>query len=149
MRKVYAEGDIIEGRLKLKNPIKFKLDVSHLNGEVDIEIGKRERIRSTGRIDQMGNQNGYYWGVIIKMICDYTGETEAMRVHDALKMKFLSEPVGNGVAGRALMSPGSTSTLNTWDFEQYLEKVRYFAAIELGLKIPLPNEVPEYQRSDK
>ena len=143
MKKIYAEGEIVEGRLKLKNPIKFKLDVSNIKGEVDITVGKRERTRSTGRKDQTGNQNGYYWSVVIKMICDYTGETEPMRIHDALKMKFLAEPVGDGKVGRTLMSPGSTAGLNTWDFEQYLEKVRYFAAMELNIAIPLPNELNE------
>lgn len=130
---VYAPAQVIDGKLKLANPEQFKAAIASLKGEVIVKVAKKERIRSL-------NQNSYYWGVIIKYLCDYTGETDPERIHDALKMKFWARPVGDGKLGRALLAPGSTTDMTTRDFEEYVEKCRNFAAQELGIVIPLPNE---------
>lgn len=133
MKPIYADGIITEGRLKLANPSQFKATIAHLKGEVRIKVFKKEKPRSL-------NQNSYYWGVVIKMICDSTGEMEPERVHDALKMKFWTIPVGDGRFGRALLTPGSTTDMSTVQFEEYVEKCRLFAAQELNITIPIPGE---------
>lgn len=37
--------------------------------------------------------------------------------------------------------PKSTAEVTTFEFEQYLEQIRAFAAQELRMGIPLPNEL--------
>jgi hypothetical protein len=69
------------------------------------------------------------------MIAADTG-SEPEEVHDAMKLRFLL--VSKGRLGVTLKS---TTDLSTVEFEEYLEKVRAYAAMELRITIPLPNEV--------
>jgi hypothetical protein len=86
------------------------------------------------------NENAYYWGVVVKIMSDYTGDRpEAM--HEILKAKFLKEIVNFG--GEDLVITKSTAKLNTKEFEDYLEEIRVFAITELEVTIPLPNEYIE------
>lgn len=79
-------------------------------------------------------QNAYYWGVVLPLIGQTTGYLPE-EVHEALKWKFLRQQ------GAKLDRIISTTALDTIDFEQYLEKVRLWAAQELQIVIPLPNEI--------
>lgn len=38
----------------------------------------------------------------------------------------------------------STTSLDTWQFEEYLERIRVWAKDFLRYRIPYPNEVPLY-----
>jgi hypothetical protein len=138
MNKIYADGEVIGGKLKLKNSAKFIADVAGLKGEVRITVGKKERPRSIP-------QNNYYWGVVIKMIADFVGENEPENIHEAMGLRFAGVPAGDGKLGRALLVRKSTSDMNTFEFEEYMEKIRNFAAMELQLTIPLPNEVQDFE----
>jgi len=86
------------------------------------------------------NQNSYYWGVVLKIISDSTGHT-VDELHEALKFKFNRKFVD--LNGHNVPIGGSTTDMGTVDFEGYLESVRIWAATEMGLSIPLPNEVLE------
>jgi hypothetical protein len=81
------------------------------------------------------NQRGYYWGVIVKMISDYTGH-EPDEIHDTLKFKFLKERDVKGIE-----YVKSTESLTTGEREEYHEQCRKWALIVLGIQIPLPREV--------
>lgn len=94
-----------------------------------IEIQKSKRVRSL-------NQNKYYWGVVIKIISDHTGYTSD-ETHQVLASMFLSY-ISNG---RTFVK--STTKLNTFDFEQYLDKCRKWANDEMSAYIPMPNEITE------
>lgn len=83
-------------------------------------------------------QNAYYWGVIIKMICDhcgYRGRDELQLIHDTLRAKFLTR---EGLFGVQVVL--STTALSTVEFEEYQAKIRQWAAIALDLYIPEPHE---------
>lgn len=80
------------------------------------------------------NQNNYYFGVVCKVLGDYFGYTEE-EMHDALKYKFLRKGACD------IETVQSTTKLNTAEFEEYLENVRRWAAIEYNVIVPLPNEV--------
>lgn len=97
---------------------------------VTIKKITRETLRSV-------EQNRYYWGIVIKLLADYTGYTKE-EMHEALKYKFLRY---ENVPG--LPTVLSTTQLSTVEFESYLEQVRRWAAIEFGVYIPLPREVEE------
>lgn len=94
------------------------------------------------RSNRSGNQNRYYWGVVIQMISDYTGFFPD-EVHELLKGKFLKYDLVFKSTGQAETISRSTTDLDTYEFEQYLEKCRIYAASEIEIVIPLPNECLE------
>lgn len=95
--------------------------------EVDVIVRKHKKNRSN-------NQNAYYWGVCIKILSEELGYTDD-EMHSALKMMFLQDNL------RKIPTLKSTTSLTTVEFEEYLEKIRQWAAQELSCIIPLPNEV--------
>lgn len=121
-------GRIEQGSVKLDNPIRYEQYALSLEGKrIEIVLRKEKSKRSN-------NQNSYYWGVVCKILGDYFGYSED-EMHEALKMKFLRTGACD------LETVKSTTKLNTAEFEEFLEKVRRWAAIDYGVNIPLPNEV--------
>ena len=94
---------------------------------VHVTVKKRQKKRSNP-------QNSFYWGVVIHILCDTTGYSDD-EMHNALKMLFLQDRT------RKIPTLRSTAHLSTVEFEEYLEKIRVWAASELNCSIPLPNEV--------
>lgn len=117
--------------LKYLNIAAVKTHLLKLKGKtVQITIEERKKRRSNP-------QNAYYHGVVLKTIadfCGYRGEDEIAGIHEELKRKFLPK-VGN------LNIVKSTSSLNTEEFSAFVENVRGWAAEELGIYIPDPNEM--------
>lgn len=99
--------------------------------EVDVTVEKHRNKRSL-------QQNSYYFGVVIKILSDELGYSRD-EMHDVLKGKFLGElkKVGKTV----IHYSRSTTSLNTQEFEDYLQQIREWASAELNVFIPLPNEV--------
>lgn len=87
------------------------------------------------------NLNSYYWGVVVKMISDATGY-ESDEVHEILAMKFLP-PRMVEIGGESHAVRTRTSKLATVDFMAYIDEIKRWAAQELSLYIPDPNEYPE------
>jgi len=80
-------------------------------------------------------QNSYYWGVVIKILAEEIGYSKD-EMHDALKRKFLTyENV------RGLPVTLSTTQLKTIEFEAYLEQIRRWASMDMGIIIPDPDKV--------
>jgi hypothetical protein len=94
-----------------------------------IEIVRSKRKRSL-------KQNAYYHGVVVKIISMHTGYT-GDEAHQELAKMFLSYDN----AGKKFVR--STTKLTTWEFEQYLDKVRAWAKSEMDCHIPMPNEITE------
>jgi hypothetical protein len=123
------QATIQSGKLLLDDKHRFLNYLTGLDGKrVEVKVEREKRRRSN-------NQNSYYWGVVLKLITDHTG-AEPEDIHAALKMHFCPKRfIGN------LVAPSSTARLDTVDFEAYLEKVRRWAAEELSINIPDPNQV--------
>ena len=79
-------------------------------------------------------QNAYMWSVVYKTIGDDLGY-EPEEVHQLMSERFLSYRKDNYKFVK------STTKLNTKEFEEYMEKIRRFASMELHIFISLPNEV--------
>ena len=77
------------------------------------------------------SQNKYYWGVVVKMIADYTG-MDKDSTHDGLRQIFLK------VEHEKLPTIKSTAKLSTIEFAEYIEQCVIWAATFLGLVIPDP-----------
>ena len=83
-------------------------------------------------------QNRYYFGVVLKHICEYTGFT-ALECHDLFKDSFLPKKTVTIGSKRIERTP-STTELSTIEFNSFIDDVTRYVAEELGLYIPLPNE---------
>lgn len=118
----------IEGSLLVwDNPSKVREYLITLEGKrFDATIRKERSQRST-------NQNNYYFGVVCKVLGDYFGY-EPDEMHEALKLKFLQ------IGPCDVPTVKSTTKLNTSEFEDYLERIRRWAATEYSVVVPLPNE---------
>lgn len=97
--------------------------------DVEIVIKKRKKKRSC-------NQNSYYWGVVLKLISDYSGHTED-ELHDHFRARFLAVRTGDFMRWKM----HSTTALDTVQMEEYLAKIRQWASETLALYVPEPNEV--------
>lgn len=102
--------------------------------KINIEIQKQKMTRSI-------RQNRYYWGVVLKIVADELGYFPE-EMHHCFATMFLKKIIKIG--DREVETYNSTTRLKTDEFEDYLEKIRIFAAKELGIIIPLPNEVIDY-----
>jgi hypothetical protein len=109
-----------------------------LDGKIaKITIEERKKVRSL-------SQNAFYWGCIIPPIVtllrEYGNDVDGDDTHE-----FLMENVGKLnknivlLDGEVKTVSGSSAILKPMEFEEYLTKVRSFAA-EHGVILPLPNE---------
>lgn len=116
-----------EGELEFADPERLKQFLLYNPGELYINIGKnrRKKTRSEG-------ENKYYWGVVLQLISEHTGETPE-DLHDHFRVRFLMQ-------GDKFQRPRSTTSLSVTEFEDYLSKIRIFAQQDLNVFIPLPHE---------
>jgi len=88
-------------------------------------------------------ENKYYWSVAIEILSNELGYTKD-EMHEVLKSMFLSDvkhiKFNNGTMHEIRYSK-STASLKVPEFEEYLENIRIWAGCELGINIPLPNQV--------
>lgn len=99
--------------------------------EVGLIIAKRQKDRSD-------RQNGYYWGVVLKLIAKDTGHTEE-ELHEIFKRKFLPPKVVT-YRGVGIKMPSSTTEASTLEFTDYIERIRAEAGT-MGITIPDPDQV--------
>ena len=97
---------------------------------VEIEISKASNKRST-------QQNAYYWGVVLPILCAHFEGYTKDEMHDAMKIKFLSLHEDNP---EKLQTIRSTAKLNTDEFKAYIEQIQRWAAEFAGVDIPDPGE---------
>lgn len=101
------------------------------------------------RKKRSNNQNSYYWGIVIEIMYRVFREAgleldTPMDAHDILKAKFNKEVVCNN-QGEVIEVVKSTTKNNTFEQEEYHEKIRKWALEFWGVIIPLPNEQLEMQ----
>ena len=120
-------GSVKDGQLTFEKPDRWRDYLKAISGTVMVVLKRPRKPRSI-------NENNYYWGVVIQAISDETGMTPE-ETHEAMKWQFLRKQVGQ------IFTVNSTSILDTIAFENYVEQIRVFAASDLNIKIPLPNEV--------
>jgi hypothetical protein len=126
MNPVFS-GIIEKGKIKLDNHNRYLVQISRLEGQrIEVVLRKQKAARSN-------NQNSYYWGVCLEILSNHLGYT-ADEMHEILKFKFLKTVKAD------MEYIKSTTKLNTAEFEEYLTKIKQWAAAELNCYIPDPNE---------
>jgi hypothetical protein len=124
-----SQATIQNNKLNLDSALDFSTYLLSLEGKrVTVTVEKEKRKRSN-------QQNKYYWGVILQLIAEHTGE-DPENLHEVLKAHFAPKHVvGN------IVIPSATRYLDTIDFSLFVEKVVRWAGEELQIVIPAPGEV--------
>lgn len=137
--EVNAIGRIKDRRLFIQDRRRFDEHIARLREEWELEIIVR-RLRAT----RSQQQNRYWWGVCVHLVSEHTGYTPE-EVHEIAKQMFIPKRLavsdGNGEIKGEFVMGGSTRTLNTEEFSEFTERFKQWAALELGVYIPDPNEV--------
>jgi len=85
------------------------------------------------------NANAYYW-VLITILEKETGQ-DTDSLHDYFKTKFLPKrKVVFKKTGEENDVQGSTAELDSFNFFEYVDKIRAFAIQELNIYLPTPDE---------
>jgi len=120
-------GKVIKGKLELDHPEAVKEHIKLFdNSDVQIIIEKRKKQRTT-------KQNAYYWGVIVPTLGDEFGYDKD-EMHDALKWQFLRKEDDGWIP-----TVRSTADLSTSEWEDYMSRIRTWAAVEYNINIPEPD----------
>ena len=108
--------------------------LKELGNDYIVDVKKKRNTRSN-------MQNNYYWKCIVQELGDFTGFFPD-EIHDILRAKFLNEWQMIDVNDKKIgvNKIGSTTALNTKDFEVYTEQIRIWALSDLGIRLMLPNE---------
>lgn len=110
------------------------------------ELPDGDAILTVERATRTAAQNAYLWGVVYEMIAVETGNTPEA-VHEYCKIHFnpqhfMRHDRQTGEIHDAVVG-GSTASLPKDAFAEYVEKVRCWAAVSLGISIPDPGETTE------
>ncbi|AVM46689.1 hypothetical protein C5Q97_19010 [Victivallales bacterium CCUG 44730] len=131
IKPTFAAEVLEDLTLRFINPAKLKQHLLPLKGQIVMVTAEKLRKHRTD------DQNRYYRGVVLKTIADhsgYSGQEELEALHYEMRRRFLPN------RGR-LNIPVSTTALDTVEMTEYIENIRRWAAEELQLYIPDPNEV--------
>ena len=135
---VVASAQVKGGRLHIRNRRAFDDQIAQLPEKWELELlVKRQRATRSQQA------NRYYWGVVVQMLSEHTGYTPE-EVHDLLKMRFIPKRLavcnGNGVIQDEFVLGGSTREMDTEEFGAYVEEICQWAATDLDLIIPDPEQ---------
>jgi hypothetical protein len=104
----------------------------------------RYRISIEPSNKRSGQQNRYYWGLVIPLVTeafkDLGHELSHEETHEFLKAKFNHKDVVNKETGEVLQVPLSTTRLSKMKFSEYVENIQRFGAMFLNINIPDPGE---------
>jgi len=123
------KGKVENGKPKIDNPELWASYLRQLEGkEFDLTIEQHKERRTQAA-------NRYYWGVVCEIAGQHFGYTKD-EMHEAFKILFLRKPKEEGKPATV----GSTATLDTIQFTDYLDKCIRFCA-EHGIEIPEAGEI--------
>tara|TARA_Y100000401_G_scaffold1971_1_gene1430 strand:+ start:119 stop:517 length:399 start_codon:yes stop_codon:yes gene_type:complete len=121
----------------LDNKLHFA-DKERLNQDVLRHEGKTVEVTiSEYRPKRSGQLNQYYWGVVVKLISDYTGYTKE-ETHELLKQTFLKKKIL--VNDEWYDTTESTTKLSNKQMLVFIEQVKQWAAQTFYIYIPDPHE---------
>lgn len=128
-------ADIVSGKLVFKQGQRESL-ANVLSKQADQEV---EIVLQTPEKDRSDRQRKYYYGVIVKRLCEATGyEKDDMSEILAKSLLSFDLTLKDGHVESFYRRP---SSLNTAETETYHERCRQYANDKHQLYIPLPNEV--------
>ena len=142
LRELKIYGSITNGKLSIYHQDKYKENIQLFGDcEVVIEITRKTRKRSN-------KQLGYYFAGVVPIIKQGLEELQGEpfsteEVHELLKMYCNGFDIVNLETGEVIRIGRETKGMETWQFEEYLERCRRWAKNFLGIEIELPNKQTE------
>lgn len=132
----YAHVDEV-GTLRMDAPVVYEQALRALAGRpVEVTVRRKGWKRSD-------RQNAWYWGQILELLSEHTGYTPD-ELHEYCKSRFIPKKLaicdGNGIVVDERVVGGSTTRLNTVEMADYCEAIRRFAAEDVGVVIPDPDQ---------
>lgn len=91
------------------------------------------------------SQNGYYWAVVCPLVqkalhdAGYDEVQTTDDAHEVMKHIFLKKKVINKNTDECIEIAGSSATLSTPEFNEYIDRICRWAMEYLGLDIPSPS----------
>lgn len=136
--EVHASCHVKRGRLWISDRRAFDASIKAMPETWQLELVVR-RLRATRSVQQ----NRYWWGVCVELVSEHTGYTPD-EVHELAKQMFIPKKLaiadGNGeIVGEYVMG-GSTRSMNTAQFTEFIESFKRWAAETLNVYIPDPSE---------
>jgi len=132
-------ANVEKGRLVFEDSDNFSLWLNQFVGKrVEVIVRKKKKIRTTGKIDELGNQNGYYWSVVLPLSAKELGYTV-----DEMHEIFINEYAPyttRDFKGKSVPIKIRTSEMDTIQFTEYVETIRQVMA-EMNIIIPDPNKI--------
>lgn len=114
--------------------------LKRLRGKQRVEIAQYRARRSD-------RQNRWYWPAFVKPLADFMREqgesVSEADAHEILKMRFLRRGIVDEKTGEVIEYVGSTTTLTTTEFNEYLDKCAAWLADMFGFIFPEPSEYHE------
>lgn len=131
--EIYLTGKVdSSGRLMGMNWTEFNSQLDYFKDKaVELILRKKKKYRSI-------QQNKLMW-VYYTMIAHELGYTKD-EIHSILKSKFLKSEKVNEETGVIYPYVKSTTDLTTTEMLDYISDIQKFAAEELGMNLPEPNE---------
>lgn len=126
------KGQIKDGKLLITDPDLYGRYLISL-GEKEVEVVVRAR-----RKHRSNKENRYMHGVVIPMVAQEMA-IEDDEAKEFLKAKFLKKTIE--YKGKEYEIIRGTASLSTTEMEWFLEKCKRWAAEELSIFIPDPNQV--------
>lgn len=131
-------GTVTNGVMCIENKAKMVEYLQSLEGKkIQVTIQKRRRKRSSGKPWEDGDQNGYYWAVIVPIVSDYMGERDINKTHEQL-LELFAPRVRKTVLGIERLYMIRSSEMDTVQFKTYCDTIIEKMA-EFGVVIPDPN----------
>lgn len=124
-------GNIINGKLEIDKD-EFIENIKNMkDGRIILEIKPYKNNISN-------KQRNYYWGVVIELLAQETGEA-VEDIHEVMKSKFIPSKTIT-IFLEEIKQRKSITKLNTKEMEDYMSKIRVWASQFLSCYIPDPNE---------
>ena len=129
--KLIHTAKVIKCRLNFDDIERLNQDICRYEDKI-VEVTIKEY--KPKRSNQL---NQYYWGVVVKLISDYTGYNK-QETHELIKQTFLKKKTL--INDEWFDTTDSTTKLNNLEMLKLIEEVKLWAAETLSLYIPDPHE---------
>ncbi len=132
-------ANVEKGRLVFEEPDNFSMWLNQFIGKrVEVIVRKKKKIRTTGKADELGNQNGYYWSVVLPLSAKELGYT-VDEMHEIFTNEYAPYTTRD-FKGKKVPIKIRTSEMDTLQFTEYVETIRQVMA-EMNIIIPDPNKI--------
>ena len=131
------------GEINLPKRLRAEVGKAFAGKEIQVSFARLKKMRSS-------EQNRYYWGVVVRMVCEGfqslgnpvnpDNNEDIELTHEYLKRRFLQPIQVADVNGEVHELGYSTTQLSTSQMMDYIAQVQQFAVEFLNVIIPDPGE---------